>query len=79
MPYSVVSDLFLIMPTAGEYRVVEAVVQSCRLPVELRMCGIGPRRAAAICAEFSAALGRAAWRCWVGPAGCAMIWRSGIS
>ena len=48
----VVSDLFLIMPTAGEYRVVEAVVRSCRLPVELRMCGIGPRRAAAICAEF---------------------------
>jgi nucleoside phosphorylase len=40
------------MPTAGEYRVVEAVVQSCRLPVELRMCGMGPRRAAAICAEF---------------------------
>ena len=40
------------MPTAGEYRVVEAVVQSCRLPVELRMCGIGPRRAAALCAEF---------------------------
>ena len=40
------------MPTAGEYRVVEAVVQSCRLPVELRMCGIGPGRAAALCAEF---------------------------
>jgi nucleoside phosphorylase len=40
------------MPTAGEYRVVEAVVRTRRLPVELRMCGIGPRRAAAICAEF---------------------------
>ena len=40
------------MPTAGEYRVVEAVVRTRRLPVELRMCGIGPRRAAALCAEF---------------------------
>ena len=40
------------MPTVGEYRVVEAVVQRRRLPVELRMCGIGPRRAAALCAEF---------------------------
>jgi uridine phosphorylase len=48
----VVSDLFLIMPTAGEYRVVEAVVRTHRLPVALRMCGIGPRRVAAICAEF---------------------------
>jgi nucleoside phosphorylase len=47
-----VSDLFLIMPTAGEYRVVEAVARTRRLPVTLRMCGIGPRRAAAICAEF---------------------------
>ena len=47
-----VSDLFLIMPTAGEYRVVEAVVRTRRLPVALRMCGIGPRRAAALCAEF---------------------------
>ena len=40
------------MPTAGEYRVVEAVVQRRRLPVELRMCGIGPRRAATLCMEF---------------------------
>jgi adenosylhomocysteine nucleosidase len=48
----VVSDLFLIVPTAGEYRVVEAVVQRRRLPVDLRMCGMGPRRAAAICAEL---------------------------
>jgi nucleoside phosphorylase len=47
-----VSDLFLIMPTAGEYRVVEAVLQRRRLPVELRMCGMGPRRAAALCVEF---------------------------
>ena len=42
----------LIMPTAGEYRVVEAVVRRHRLPVALRMCGMGPRRAAALCAEF---------------------------
>jgi nucleoside phosphorylase len=47
-----VSDLFLIMPTAGEHRVVEAVVRRRRLPVALRMCGIGPRRAAAFCAEL---------------------------
>jgi nucleoside phosphorylase len=47
-----VSDLFLIMPTAGEYRVVETVVRRRRLPVALRMCGIGPGRAAALCAEF---------------------------
>jgi len=47
-----VSDLFLILPTAGEYRVVEAVVQRRRFPVELRMCGIGPRRSAALCAEL---------------------------
>jgi nucleoside phosphorylase len=40
------------MPTAGEYRVVEAVVRTRRLPVALRMCGIGPRRAAAFCAEL---------------------------
>jgi nucleoside phosphorylase len=40
------------MPTAGEYRVVETAVQRRRLPVELRMCGIDPRRPAAICAEF---------------------------
>jgi nucleoside phosphorylase len=46
------SDLFFIMPTAGEYRVVEAVVRARRWPVTLRMCGIGPRRAAAICTEF---------------------------
>ena len=40
------------MPTAGEYRVVEAVVRRRRLPVALRMCGIGPRRAAALCTEL---------------------------
>ena len=40
------------MPTVGEYRVVAAVVQNCRLPVALRLCGVGPRRSAALCAEF---------------------------
>jgi len=36
----------------------------------------GPPRSAR---NSSAVRGRAAWRCWVWPAGCAMIWRSGIS
>ena len=40
------------MPTAGEYRVVEAVVRTRRLPVALRMCGMGARRSAVICTEF---------------------------
>ena len=47
-----VSGLFLVMPTTGEYRVVEAAVQNCRARVQLRRCGVGPGRAAAMCAEF---------------------------
>ena len=36
----------------------------------------GPPRSAR---NLSVAPSRAAWHCWAGPAGCAMIWRSGIS
>ena len=66
-----VSDLFLIMPTAGEYRVVEAVVRTRRLPVALRMCGMGPRRAATLCAEFERGarprgLALLGWAGWLG-------------
>jgi hypothetical protein len=66
----VMSDLCLIMPTVGEYRVVEAVANRRRLPVALRMCGIGPRRAAAICAEFE---------CGERPRGLALLgWAGGL-
>ena len=66
-----VSDLFLLMPTAGEYRVVEAVVRTRRLPVALRMCGMGPSRAAALCAEFERGarprgLALLGWAGWLG-------------
>jgi nucleoside phosphorylase len=46
------AGLFLIMPTLGEYRIVEAALRSSRLPVELRMCGVGAGRAASLCADF---------------------------
>lgn len=45
-------NLLFIMPTQGEYRVVEVAVRRPRLPVELVMCGVGPGRAAALCAEL---------------------------